>query len=104
MELNINLDPEAINKAVAEAILHSAIGEKLNKAINAEVGKFTKAYDNPLSPIIQAHIRDEVLALISDEYADKVKVLVREKLTDELIQKMVDAMWEAFTSKLGKSW
>ncbi|MDP8950117.1 MAG: hypothetical protein M3N00_07730 [Actinomycetota bacterium] len=46
--INVNIDPEEVNKAIADAIIQSAIGKKLERVINQEVEKLSRSYNNPI--------------------------------------------------------
>ena len=58
MELNVNIDPEQINKMVADAVLESALGDAVKKVINEQVKKLSSSYNNPLDSVVQQHIAD----------------------------------------------
>lgn len=94
MELNVNIDPEQINKLVADAVLHSAIGKQVEEQVKRCVDELGRSYHNPIEDVIKCHIRDMVRDVLGREYAETIKEQVRtslaEKMTDDLIGKILD--------------
>ncbi len=97
-EINVNLDPEQINRAVADAIIKSAIGEHLDKAIKGEVEKLSRSYDNPVQKIVQAEIRDAITNIVHEQYSGKIKIMVAEKVTEQFTEELFEKLWRAFKS------
>jgi len=97
MDLNINIDPEQINKMVAEAVLNSAIGEQVKKQVQKNVDELGKSYQNPIDAVIKKHVNDLILKCLISEHADLLKSKIHEsvsgKMTDEFINKVMDAGW-----------
>lgn len=55
MQVNVDITPEEINRAVADAVIRSAIGESLRAAIEGEAKKLTQSYGNPITAVVQEH-------------------------------------------------
>ena len=95
MELNVNIDPEQINKMVADAVLQSAIGDAVKKVVNEQVNKLSANYNNPLDLVLQRHISDIVREVLISEYGDtlkeKVHTAVAEKISDDFVGKVIEA-------------
>ena len=96
----IDIDGAAVNQMVANAILNSAIGEELKKTIGEAVNKTLKADSWGRSPIIDVvnnYIRKEIESLIQAEFSgpirEKVKLAISDQLTDEIIGKLVQQLW-----------
>ncbi|MEJ1404715.1 MAG: hypothetical protein RPU73_12740 [Candidatus Sedimenticola sp. (ex Thyasira tokunagai)] len=97
MDLNVNIDPEQINKLVAEAVLNSAIGEQVKAQVQKNVDELGKSYNNPIDAVIKKHINDLILQCLMAEHAELLKAKVHEalsgKITDEFVNKVMDAGW-----------
>lgn len=95
MDLNINIDPEQINKMVAEAVLDSAIGEQVRAQVKKSVAGLGAGYNNPIEGVINQHIRSLINQVLVDDYADDLKTKVHEavsgKITDEFISEVIEA-------------
>lgn len=96
--INVNIDPEQVNRAVADAIIKSAIGEQLDKTIKEEVDRLSRSYDNPVQKVVQAEIRDAITKTVHEQYAEKIKAMVAEKVTEQFTEELFDKLWRAFTS------
>lgn len=84
------IDPETINRYVAERIVESSIGETLKKAIDEEIQKFARGYDNPMKGIVQseaAKIAREYLE--TEEIQAIIKAGVVERMTPEVIEAII---------------
>lgn len=97
MELNINIDPEQINKMVAEAVLNSAIGEQVKVQVQKNVDELGRSYNNPIDDVIKKHVNDLILQCLLQEHAEILKAKIHEalsgKITDEFVNKVMDAGW-----------
>jgi hypothetical protein len=93
--MNINVDPESINKMVSDAILQSAIGKSLETAIKRVVGSLDNQYNNPLDPVISQYIAEEARKVLLANHTDQIRAALAkrlsEKLTDDFIEKIVEA-------------
>lgn len=88
--MNINIDKDAIEQAVTDAIVQSAIGDKIKKAVDDALAK---SYDNPLDKAIEQVVRDAALRYLASNYRAQIEAAVKARMTDEVINKTVDAMW-----------
>ena len=95
MELNVNIDPDQINKMVADAVLESALGDAVKNVIDEQVKKLSSSYNNPLDSVVQRHIADMVRATLTAEYTDelreRVHKAVADKMTDDFVSKVIEA-------------
>ena len=99
MDVKVDIDAEAINKHVADAIIDSAIGETLREEINNQVKALSKPiYDNPLKKVIEAEISKAIYQIVMKEMSDDIRKAAREQLTDKILiefcSKALDAMLE----------
>jgi len=95
MDLNINIDPEQINKMVAEAVVDSAIGEQVREQVKKSVTALGSSYNNPIEGVIKQHISALINQVLLDDYADELKAKVHEavsgRITDEFVSKVIEA-------------
>jgi uncharacterized membrane-anchored protein YjiN (DUF445 family) len=99
MEIKVDLTPEQINNQIAEAIAKSAIGENLKKTIEAEVQKISNNYNNPLAPIIQRFMSEEIQRVVREEYAETLKEFVKEQVTEKFTNDLLKSMWEKWETR-----
>ena len=96
MEINVNIDAEAINKQITEAVAKSAIGEELKKVVDREVKKISNSYENPLGVVVGREIEKMLRKLIEEEYIGKIKEFVSARMSDEFVKDILDKMWKAY--------
>ena len=97
MDLNININPEQINKMVAEAVLNSAIGDQVKVQVQKNIDELGKSYNNPIDAVIKKHVNDLILKCLMKEHSELLKTKIHEavsgKITDEFVNKVMDAGW-----------
>ena len=102
MQFNVNINPDEVNKQLSEAIINSALGEKLKVAIERRVSEILG--DGLYGPaIVKGVVDEEVRAIIrkmlqSDEFQTQMQAMVRrwfeEKFSDELIGDALGRLWD----------
>lgn len=90
------IDPEAINRYVADRVLESALGDVLRKVVDEEVKKLSTSYNNPIAPVVQRFIADEVRRLITEEFKEQIEAVVRERVTEQFTADLLAKSFEAF--------
>ena len=93
MELNLNIEPEQINKAIAEAVTKSAIGVELNRVINEKVAQLSRSYDNPIKAVVDGLVNEAVRKAVSENYSEQIKKYVAEKMSESFMQEIIDKLW-----------
>lgn len=91
----LKVEPQTINRYVAERIAESAIGEALAAVIKDEVTKLTNSYNNPMKTVVEQYIRTEVTKVLREEYTDYIRTEVKRHLTDEVVEKVTQAAFDA---------
>lgn len=94
----VKIDPERINTMVAQAIMGSAIGAKLQEIVTkavADVG----GYNSPLKAAIEAEVMRLIMDTVKTQYLEQVRTAVKAKMTEEAITQIVDAAWAAIVEK-----
>ena len=97
--INVNIDPEQVNKAISDAIIKSAIGEQLDKTIKDEVDRLSRSYDNPIKGIVQREIQAAITNIVHEQYADKIRTMVAEKVTEQFTDELFDKLWRSFSDR-----
>jgi hypothetical protein len=86
----IKIDPEEINRIMAEVVLGSTIGAVVKKRCQDFVKdyRFKDVVDDAIKTLLKQSLID---ILNSGDYAERTRKIVEEKITDEAIKKVVDA-------------
>lgn len=91
--MDLKIDPDAINRYVAEQILQSTLGPQVKALIDLNVKNLTAGYNNPFEPAIKRFIAEEMEKVIKDEYGEVLRAQVKAKIdakSVELIDKIID--------------
>jgi len=101
MELNVDLDKEAVEKQVVEAIMASAIGAKIEDAIKGALAKETHyGAGTVLENAVKSVVRDQVRTAVADmlnadaTFRSKVRKAAAEYLTDEALQVLIATLFK----------
>lgn len=88
---DFNIDPEAINKYVADQIIASALGDKLREAINEEIKRLGGyGMDNPLKSHVQMTFSDMARDYLkTPEMQEIIKNKIKDKLTAEAVGEII---------------
>lgn len=96
MEINVNVDAEAINKEITEAVAKSAIGKEIKRVIEEKVKELSTSYNNPLSRVVGREIEKMLRQLIEEEYMGQIKEFVRKQMSDDFVKDILGKMWKAY--------
>lgn len=98
IELGVAIDPDAVNRYVADRILESAIGDALKKEIDKAV-EGLRSYNSPFKNLVASHIEREIARLLQEQYADQIAQVVREKVTEQFTADLIDKAFDAFARR-----
>ncbi len=98
-EINVNIDPEQVNKAVAEAIIQSIIGEQPERVIKEQVQRVSRSYDNPIEGVVKAEIRDAITNIVQRDYSEQIRAMVAEKMAGQFTEDLFRRMWDSFVNR-----
>lgn len=101
MEIKVDVNPEDINKMVSEAILKSAIGDKIKDVVQESVSKLG-GWDSPMKKAIEEVVHKEIIAIVQKEHGEKIKTAVRAMITDKLVEDVSKAAWDSFFEKVDR--
>lgn len=80
----LNIDPKDIERAVKEAVIHSALGEKMKAAIT----ELLNQWDSPVKAAIQAEATAIIRELVQEEYKPLLKKAIHDRLTDKMVEEI----------------
>ena len=99
--VNISLSAEEINKYVSDQIIKSALGENLKNSIDKAIKELTSSYDNPIKPLIKAHIIEYAKAwLAKDENKEIVNNAIAKYFSAEIIDNIICYGLKVFSEKI----
>jgi hypothetical protein len=101
--IEVQIDADAINGAVTQAIVDSMIGEQMKKAINEQLSPPPNAYGR--QSVVQTTVAIEVQRILQEmlreePYLGKLRAAIEERMTDDVLDKVTGAAMEAFLDKL----
>ena len=90
MQVELKVDPAAIEKQVTEAIIASAFGKRLTEAIDEAIKRLgsSYSYNNQLSQWVETEMRAIVARTIEANYRAGIEAKLRETLTQELLSEV----------------
>jgi hypothetical protein len=92
--MEISVDHEAVNKMLADAILKSAIGEAVEKAIKNQISSLTTSYNNPIESVIASHVHQIAREILVEQHGqlirERIAAALSAKLTDDFISRVCD--------------
>lgn len=105
MDIRVDIDAEAVNRQVSDAIIKSALGKKLVEAVDNAVrsvvdGSYTS--NSIVQSVVREEIRRHIGAILNEEeFSTRVREVVREQLethlTDTVLQSMFEKLWKDLT-------
>lgn len=94
----VPIDPEAINRYVAEQVLASALGDALTTTIDEAIKGLGKFGNDPLKNAVISQVQSIIRELVASEYAPRIQEAVRAAMTDEMIATTVSRTVESMMS------
>lgn len=92
--MNIEINPEEVNKFIAESMLKSSIGEVLNARIKDVIEKLSKSWDNPFDATINKFVYDSIKATLEEKYKDYLREEITKRLSTEMVDKYIANAWK----------
>ena len=105
MDLTVNIDSEAAQQQVVQAILDSAIGDLIQTEINNLLNEKTGGYygDRIIEAAVKKHINDVVAKIVReiiDAKQEEIKAIVTPMISEEVIKEMSSAAIEVMLGRL----
>lgn len=98
-DIRVDLHPEDVNRAIADAIVRSTLGETIVKMTNDYVKGLSNSWDNPVKKVVEAEVRALIVNLVQDR-AEVIKAEVTKQLADDMVTKLVAAAVDKFTKSI----
>ena len=92
--MEINLEPEQINKIISELILKSKIGEEIQKSVDRVLKNLQTTYQNPFDAVITNAIGAQISLLIKDQYSEQIKQVLEKLLKDKLTPEYISEVFQ----------
>lgn len=98
MEIKVDLEANAVNDAIAKAVVESRLGvalkERIESFLNEKHHYNSLSFSDAMTKAVDAELKNIVIQLINTEYREAIQQKVREKLSDEVLWAMVDRAME----------
>lgn len=98
-EIKVDISAEDINKEIRDAIVNSAIGTELKRAMEKKIKEFSQSWNNPLERVVSNEIATIVRASVEKEYLPQIKKFITEKMTDKFVKDLLDKLWKKFIER-----
>jgi len=106
--MEISVQPEDINRIVADAVAKSAIGEHVKAAVQKVLNELAQSYNNPYEQTIKSIAHKEIERVIGEQFGvairEKAAERVRGVLTDGVMNQIVEKAVAAATRALDKGY
>jgi hypothetical protein len=99
MDIKVDVDAEAINAAVTKAILDSAIGAEMKRAIETTLSNLSRSYNNPIKDVVDKIVNEEIYKIVTTQHMEAIRAAIQENITDAVISEMTEKAWSSFISK-----
>lgn len=106
MQLEVKIDADAVQAQVVASIMQSAIGAQISAAINEALTKTTGDWSGRQTIVqraVSSAVMEEVRTLAASiivERRDELKRQIAERLNDEAMTLIVDALWEVMSNNI----
>ena len=102
MGIEVNVDADAVNKMVTDAILDSAIGKTLREVVEKKVKDLGQSYNNPIELAVDREVQLLVSSLVNEKFKPMIASRVNELVTDELVSRIATAAFDCLIAQLDR--
>lgn len=102
MELKVDINPEEVTKHLHEAILKSALGKHIHEAIEnvlKQIKESSFRNDDMITAAVKSELRTVIVETVKTGFLDRIREQVKERITDEFIDKTFDKMWAVWMER-----
>ena len=93
MNIEVDLQPTAINDAIATAVVASRLGvaikERIETFLNEDHGYGSPTLSRAMMIAVDAELQKIVTQFINVEYCETIREMVREHLTEDVVSHLV---------------
>ena len=101
VEVTVNIDADAIQQHVVQAILDSAIGKEIKSAIEASVRNLG-GYDGAIRRVVEQEVYQVIKNVVGKDFRTMIETKVKESLSSELVTSIIDSAWKHLMEKVGR--
>lgn len=101
--INVTIDAEQVNNAVASAIINSAIGGSIKQAV-LDCLKTGYGSNNVIETAVKNQVAISVRDIVRDDFEDTIKKFVKEQMTDDVLMKIWDKGFGRFIRDFEKEY
>lgn len=95
--MEVKIDKEQIEKYLATALLDSALGDHIETAIN-DCLKERYSSNNVVAVAVRSAVSERIKRMVGEgELAQKIEYSIRQKLDDELLEKLITKFVESLS-------
>ena len=94
MDIEVKVDPEHVEKCVSEAIVKSAIGGHIKKALE-DILK-SESWNNPFRSAVSSEVHRTIVKLVEDDYSDRIRIMVRKQMTEAVLNDVINKAMKAW--------
>ncbi len=98
----VPVDPDAINKYIANQIIESALGERLKETVDEALKAFGRFGSDPLKGAVQSEINSQIMSLVKTEFSPQIEAAVREQMTPEFISGLVTGFMASVIAQIDR--
>jgi hypothetical protein len=88
--VEIKIDAAAVEQMVADAVMKSALGDKISRAVHDILAR---SWDGPIEKALQEVIKDISLAMIRKNFQQQIEEVVKAKVNQATVERFVEALW-----------
>lgn len=90
--MEIKVDAEQVQKAVAEAILASTFGAQIKQIAERAGNEFVRTFDYTVAETLKQEARKIIIEEVTDKYLPQLREKVRATLNDKVVEDLVAAI------------
>jgi uncharacterized membrane-anchored protein YjiN (DUF445 family) len=102
VNLQVNVDPQHIEKHVTEAIIQSSFGTLMKDAIEKAIKSLGSqySYDNQLQKWVEQKMRSIVDEYVTTHYSAQIETQIKEWLSEQKMQEVTDKVIKELVNRL----
>ncbi len=97
--MKLEITPENIDSLVKDAVLKSAFGQTIEKAVNSAL----TGYDNPVEKQMKIFVGQLCYEVIREKFSDKIRSLVTEAVEKSLTDVAMQSVTEKIVEQMMKN-
>lgn len=102
MDIKLNIDPADIQREVTDAIVKSAFGENLKKAVDGALKRMNDGwFNNELEKVVEREMRGIISKTVEEKYTEQIKLQLIQKITPDVLASTVDKVTTKVLSAMG---